>query len=308
MVYHNTEFNRPTPGVFIMSRIPLSVLIVMLFCKQAAAEVSVAVTIRPLQFIAGAIVGDQGSVVSIVDRQDSPHSYSISPSDRVNLEGADLSLRIGPGFEVFLSELMEPGVTGGSVLTVLTLPGLTLHRLGNGQTDPHLWLDPDNALVIGRALAVRLADLDPANQAHYRRNLEHFQQQIDALTRQLTQRFSAPAPAAFLVYHDAYQYFEKRFDLSHGLSLLADPEVQPSMREILSTRSAIASLAPRCLFMEIDSDPALVDTMLGGRRLNTVVVDLLGYGIDTGTDGYIELIEAVAEDFATCLYDEAGLH
>ena len=294
VIVSNLKALRGAPGC--------SCLLLTLLPALAWADVTIATTIRPLQFIARAIVGDSGSVSSVIDQQDSPHHYIVSPSDRINLQNAELLLWIGPEFEVFLGDFFQRRSDSAVIIAVQSLPGLTLHQLGNGQLDPHLWLDSNNALLLASSLTSELSAIDPDSAHIYAANLRAFATRLDSLNRQIQAQFTGADRSDYLVYHDAYQYFEKQFGLNHGMALLQDPELEPGMRDILAKRRELQALTPACIFLEADSNPALIDTMLADQQPRQITVDLLGYDIDATSDAYVTLLQTVADQFADCLY------
>ncbi|MDA1370896.1 MAG: zinc ABC transporter substrate-binding protein [Proteobacteria bacterium] len=278
---------------------------ILFLSATASADVSVAATIRPLQFIAEAIVGNHGSVTSVIDENDSPHQYTISPSDRINLAKANVLVWISPEFEVFLQNVFASSNQRGDVIQASALDGMRLHTFGNGIFDPHLWLDSGNAVLIAEAIAARVSSIDTDNARAYQLNLDNFKQRVELANQTIIALLSRPATGEYLVYHDAYQYFEKQFRLKHGLVLLDNPEVQPSMRDILQVRQRIRELSPKCLLLESDSNLSLVDTLLDDLELLMEPVDLLGYTVNASGergDRYTQLLNNVAESFARCLY------
>jgi zinc transport system substrate-binding protein len=293
-----------TPVKTLSRALGCSCLLLTLLPAQAWSDVTIATTIRPLQFIARAIVGDSGSVSSVIDQQDSPHHYIVSPSDRINLQNADLLLWIGPEFEVFLGDFFQRRSGSAVIIAAQSLPGLTLHQLSNGHLDPHLWLDSNNALLLASSLTSELSDIDPDSADIYAANLGAFTTRLQSLNRQIEAQFVRADPADYLVYHDAYQYFEKQFGLNHGMALLQDPELEPGMRDILAKRRELQALTPACIFLEADSNPALIDTMLADQQPRQITVDLLGYDITAAADAYVTLMQTVAGQFADCLYGD----
>ena len=115
--------------------------------------------------------------------------------------------------------------------------------------------------------------------------------------------FQSPAVASYGVYHNAYQYFERQFGLQHDLVVLLDPEVQPSIREIVQLRSEVNEKKPACLLLELDASMELVNTVLDGHELKLISVDLLGNNVSTRENAYSEFIANVADDFYRCLYE-----
>ena len=278
----------------------ISLSISLVGVERSYGEVSVTVSIRPLLLIAQAIVEDRGTVHSIVDSQGSPHNYSITPADRINLQQADLLLRVSPEFEIFLADIFASQSRSKPLITAASISGISLHNLDDGSADLHLWLNTENAISIAQQLAISLIELDPGNGKEYQEALKQFESDIVVLNRSLQNRFSQYQQPDYLLYHDAYQYFERQFGLPGGLPLVHDPEVQPSMRDLLELRKKLQVRSPSCILLETDSDEELVNTALENQAIKSEVVDLFGYEIDEGIRGYRRLILSVANSFTNC--------
>jgi zinc transport system substrate-binding protein len=274
-------------------------LIAILTANTSQAEVSVVTTIRPLQLIAEAIVEDLGTVTSIVDPAQSPHHYSLKPSDRINMANADLFIWIGEEFESYLADLIRQRTQEDLVITALQLEGVQLHNISSSQVDAHLWLNPDNGIAIAQEIVRQLAIIDGENAQHYAQNLVEFRTEIERVNNTISRSLSIANPRPYIVYHNAYQYFESHYQLEHEFALLEDPDTQPSIRDIVLAREQLKNHAPACLFMESDSNMDVVETMLQDFELKTLTIDLLGQ-YSTGPRGYAGLLERVSEDFLNC--------
>lgn len=281
----------------------LLLLLTTLLCSQSRGDVSIVTTIKPLQMIAEAVVQEYGSVSSIVDPLQSAHNFTVSPSDRINLARADMAVWIGPLFETHISDFFAQSLFKAKTITVIDTPGLQLHSVVDGQLDAHLWLDSSNAIRIAAAIAERAGEMDPVNATFYRQNLEKFSLEIARRNQQIAQRFQAPQTSNYVVYHNAYQYFEQQFGLQHDMVILQDPEVQPGIREIITLRSQVKEQQPACLLLEIDSSADLVSTVLNGYELKLITVDLLGSKVSSSENAYSEFIANLADDFYQCLYE-----
>ena len=244
---------------------------------------------------------EYGVVTSIVSGQQSPHQFTMSPNDRRALAEADMLIWIGADFEIYLADFFEQESRAEITLNTLQLTGLTLYDAAADQLDAHLWLDTGNALKIAEAVAQRLWRLDETNAGHYRQNLAHFRRSLENTNREISELLQRSSGQHYVVFHNAYQYFEKQFGLQHQFALLNDPEIEPGIRQILNTRARIKVSRPHCLLHELTSSMKLIDTMLDGYELKTVAVDLLGENLSAG-DGYIGLISNVAAKFSSCLY------
>jgi zinc transport system substrate-binding protein len=278
-------------------------LLTSLLCSLSRADVNIVTTIKPLQMIAEAVVQEYGSVSSIVDPQQSPHHFTVSPSDRINLARADMAVWIGPLFETHISDFFAQTQFKAKTITVIDISGLQLHRVGDGQLDAHLWLDSSNAVRIAKAIAERAAKMDPVNATYYRQNLEKFSVEIESRNQQIAQKFQAPPATNYAVYHNAYQYFEQQFGLQHDMIILRDPEIQPGIRETIQLRSQVNDQRPSCLLLEFDSSSDLVGTVLNGHELKQITVDLLGSNVNSSGNAYSEFMANLADDFYECLYE-----
>jgi len=286
-----------------MPKIYLTLLITSLLCTGVRADVNLITTIKPLQMIAEAVLLDRGSVSSIVDPRQSAHHFNISPSARMALARADLAIWIGPQFETHISDFFAQAEFKAKSITVVDIPDLQLYTIGGGQLDAHLWLDSSNALRIAGAIVERAMLLDPDNASYYRKNLENFGAGVERTNNETAQLFRTAPTTTYAVFHNAYQYFEKQFGLHHDMVILDDPEIQPGIREIVGLRNQINNLQPSCLFLEFDSSPELVRTVLDGHVVKLVTVDLLGSDVSSGENAYSEFVANIATDFYQCLYE-----
>tara|TARA_B110000858_G_scaffold198524_1_gene266196 strand:+ start:3004 stop:3864 length:861 start_codon:yes stop_codon:yes gene_type:complete len=278
-------------------------LLTSLLCSASRGDVNIVTTIKPLQMIAEAVVQETGQVSSIVDPLQSPHHFTVSPSDRIALARADLAIWIGPQLETHISDFFVRPDFRAKTITVADTPGLQLYAVGDGQLDAHLWLDTSNAIRIATAIAERVAEIDPANALSYRENLESFASGIASSNAQISASFQLRPMSSYAVYHNAYQYFEQQFDLQHDMVILQDPEVQPGIREIVDLRKQVTEQQISCLILEPDSSADLVSTVLNGHKLKSIAVDLLGSNEIANENSYSEFIANLADDFYQCLYE-----
>ena len=269
--------------------------------QLAAAEISVAATIRPLQLIAQAIMQDHGSVSALIDSKDSPHHYALTPGDRLIIEDADILLWIGPEFEVVLSDVYRGNNGVKSILTVADIPDLTVHSLNDSQDDPHFWLSTDNALLIARELVLCLSEIEPSKEQSFQLAFDNFELNLSKTDLLIEESLSLFRDKPFLVFHDAFQYFEKQFGLTGGEFLLQDPEMEPSMNELLTIRRRVEDLSVSCLLLEPGANDALVSAIFGDQKPSREFVDLLGFEVADGPQAYVNLVTSVANSFSACL-------
>jgi zinc transport system substrate-binding protein len=281
--------------------------------SSAQAAVHVVSTIRPLAMIAKAVVGDNATVDVLIEAQDDAHHYTLSPSDRLAIERADLLLWVGPEFEVYLTTMMQR-LDEASLITAMTLPDMTLHPLDAQTIDPHIWLDPHNARVIAEALVAAISQQDPANSDYYASNLQDFIAELEQAERTIVQDLAGMPETAIAVYHNAYQYLEQRFGLTHAIALVDNPEVAPGIQQVLRVQNSIRDIQPACVLLDPEHSPALVETLMGDSTALRLQIDVLGYdqqaAVSTAVDdassasadaaSYIALLRTIVSGYLQC--------
>jgi zinc transport system substrate-binding protein len=303
-----------------MARLFAAALAMLLLAGQASAAEAprVVASLPPLHGLAAAVTEGIAEPQLLVRSGGSEHAYVLRPSDARALSAAGLVLWVGPGLESFLIKPFATLASPGAVLTVAELPGLALlpRRTGagwggheeeegeghkHGAVDLHLWLDPDNAIAILGAIAERLGDIDPGRAAQYHENAERAAARIAALDRELDELLAGVRGVPFLVFHDGYQYFERRYGLTAVGAVAIDPERPPGARHLAELRAHLRASGAACIFAEPQFKPDLVETLREGTHLRAGTLDPLGADLPLGHGHYDALMRTLAESLRGCL-------
>ena len=176
----------------------------------------------------------------------------------------------------------------------------------HGEDDPHAWLDPENGKVWLDAIAAALSQADPENAGTYYANAAAGKAELDALSEEITQMLVPVQGADYVVFHDAYQYFEARFGISAAGSISLADASDPSAARIAEIRDKVAELGVRCVFSEPQFDAGLVAAVFEGAEAEAAVIDPLGVGLEQGPMLYPELLRGLARDMSACLSGNQG--
>jgi zinc transport system substrate-binding protein len=174
------------------------------------------------------------------------------------------------------------------------------HDHAHSGTDPHAWLDPANAQTWLRDIAAALAELDPANAGTYLANAEAGRAEIDALVAEIDARMEPVRGRPFIVFHDAYQYFEARFGLEAAGSISLSDASDPSPARVAEIRDLVAELDAACVFAEPQFNRGLIDAVFEGSTATVGVIDPVGATLTPGPAFYGELIRGMADSFEAC--------
>ncbi|MHB2267255.1 zinc ABC transporter substrate-binding protein [Aliihoeflea sp. PC F10.4] len=178
------------------------------------------------------------------------------------------------------------------------------HDHDHGSHDMHLWLDPENAKAMVGEIEAALSRADPKNAARYAENAEATILRLDELLADTRSELEAVENRGFVVFHDAYQYYENRFDFPAAGSITVSPDVMPGAQRIGEIRDRIRELSVSCVFSEPQFEPRLVSVVTEGTDARSGVLDPLGADLTDGPDLYFELIGNMTNSATSCLNGE----
>ncbi len=168
----------------------------------------------------------------------------------------------------------------------------------HGEFDPHIWLDPINAKVILFEMSKHLIENDPKNENAYRTNLSKAYKEIDKLTSDVTAELNQSV--ASIVFHDAYQYFEKRFNVNILGAFTVNTDVMPGAEQLSEIREIIEHDKVVCVFSEPQFNPDIIKAVAKDMNIKTGVVDPLGATLNPSKDLYFDLIKNMSKSFKGC--------
>ena len=168
----------------------------------------------------------------------------------------------------------------------------------HGEFDPHIWLDPVNAKVILKEMAEHLIENDSKNEATYKSNLKKALNDIDKLTADVKTELNKSV--ASIVFHDAYQYFEERFNVNILGAFTVNTDVMPGAEQLKEIREVIEHDKVACVFSEPQFNPDIIKAVAKDMNIKTGVVDPLGATLNPGKSLYFDLIRNMSASFKGC--------
>ena len=168
----------------------------------------------------------------------------------------------------------------------------------HGEFDPHIWLDPMNAKVILKEMAEHMIEKDQKNASIYKRNLKKGLKDLDKLTSDVKSDLNKDFKS--IVFHDAYQYFEKRFDVNVLGAFTVNTDVLPGAEQLSEIREIIEHDKVSCIFSEPQFNPDIIKAVAKDTNVATGVIDPLGATLNPGKDLYFDLISNMSKSFKGC--------
>ncbi|WFU03717.1 zinc ABC transporter substrate-binding protein [Rhizobium sp. CB3171] len=303
-----------------------SLLISGLFAAPAFAgdPPEVVVSIKPVHSLVAAIMQGVGTPDLIVEGAASPHTYALKPSNARALEGAKVVFWVGPGMEAFLEKPLSALGSNALVVELDKAPGITKLKFrqggafeadddgdepaatagdthDHGAFDTHLWLDPHNAKAMTAEITTTLVAADPANALTYEANQKALNDKLDALDSEIASTIAPVKNKPFIVFHDAYQYFERRYGVHVAGSITVSPESIPGAERVAEIHGKVAGLGATCVFAEPQFEPKLVNVVIEGTSAKSGVLDPEAATLTQGPDLYFDLMRGIANSLKTCL-------
>ena len=167
--------------------------------------------------------------------------------------------------------------------------------------DMHIWLDPDNARHMIRRIADIMIEADPVRVDLYRANAVAALVALDRLSSRTDMLLEPARGKPFIVFHDAYRYFERRFGLRAAGSIVVNPQTPPGAETLAELRDSIGAAGILCAFVEPQFSPKTIEAIAGGANIRIGRLDPLGADIAAGPDHYKTLIRTMAQSFGDCL-------
>jgi zinc transport system substrate-binding protein len=310
---------------------PLRPAILALLVFSPAAEAAaprVVADIGPVQSIVARVMQGVGQPGLILPPGASPHGYALRPSEARQLQEADVVVWIGPALTPWLADPISRLAPDATLVTLENAAGVgTLPVRAGGPFEPHthdehghderghdesgqddtgaidghLWLDPDNAVAAARATAAVLAGADPGNAGAYAANAEAFAAETAAQSARIAARLAHLQDRPFIVFHDGFQYFERRFGLPAAGSVALHDGDAPGTARIAAIRDQARTAGVVCALAEPEFEPALLGTITEGTAVRTAELDGLGAALPPGPTLYPALLDGIVDSLTACL-------
>ena len=317
----------------------LTILSIVSFITPVNADVKVVTSIKPLHSLASYLMDGVGKPDLIVDGYASPHGFSMKPSHAKMLQNANLIFCVGEDLESFLKKPLSSIAKKAEKIELIEIKGLNVLKFrernifdehnhddhakkeddhddhdhddhgkkkehddheghAHGEFDPHVWLDTMNAKVMLNEMADHLIENDPKNEAKYKSNLDKALKDIDKLTIEVMTELNNSVSS--IVFHDAYQYFEKRFNVNVLGAFTVNTDVMPGAEQLAEIREIIEHDKVACVFSEPQFNPDIINAVAKDMKIKTGVLDPLGATLDSGKDLYFKLIRNMSASFKDC--------
>ena len=295
--------------------------------SSAIADVpNVSVDIAPLHSLVASVMNGVGVPNLIIPSGSSPHDHQLRPSEAKAMQDANIVFWMGEELTPWMENAVKTLSSNASINTLLEDDKTSLLEFregalfeahdhddeehddeeldehGHGSHDPHAWLSPNNAKAWLDVIAAQLSSYDPENAGVYFTNAASTKSEIEMIIAEINLTLDPIRSGKFIVFHDAYQYFENDFDFRASGAISIGDASDPSPARIAKIQKRIRDEEINCVLAEPQFKANLVQTVMEGSQANTNVIDPLGVGLKPGVSLYNKLIKNMAQSLADFFY------
>ena len=298
----------------IYRHLALSLLLVigLLQSSHAYTAPNIVVTLKPLHSLVSAITDGITKPQLLLNTTQSPHHTYLRPSDYRKIANADIVFWATPSMEAFIPALEKKYNQHTKFISLMQVDGIQplairhqhnnqdSHALEHTSWDPHFWLSTLNAKQMVKAITKQLIIIDPENTQNYLNNQTKTLRRITALQNHLAKLFKKSLPA-FISYHDAYQYFEREFQLTRLASVSLNEETSPGIKQVRHIKKLIHDHQVACIFYNAPVRPPILDTLIHDSNVRAVELDILGINHPANESLWFDTLTTLGNNIWKCL-------
>ena len=318
-----------------MTKLVSLIFLTLFACSSVIASETkgVITTIQPINSLVSAVIGNTGKSISLIPAEISPHEYKLKPSDAKKLQEGNIIFYVSNHLESSVTKVFENLPKNIKIINLMEESEINHLEIRDNEAwerhdhhghddhddhdkhgkkhddhddheiedDVHIWLSPDNAIKIITKVKKELSLYFPENANVYNQNATKFIAKINNLKKELTQELSPIKDKPYVVFHDAYQYFEKTFGLNAVGSVALEGDIASSPKQISFIKDKIVKLKASCVFQEPQFDSKLVKIVVEGTNAQIGTLDPLGVNVSGKEDFYLQLLRNMSKSLKECL-------
>ena len=287
-------------------------------------HINVVSSIKPIQLITTAVIGNLGDSKILLPPSANPHSYQLRPSQRALLNDADLFVWVGPELELFLVKVLKTSnVKQLALTTTLNLHSkqsdelTTEHDANEGYEhshdehshdihsegfDPHIWLNPALTEQIAKAIHFQLSTQYPNLKPQLNQNLSQFITRLHTTEVEIAKRFESKHQIAIYTFHEAFTHFADHYGLQIAGTITRTPEARPGAKHLSELADEIRQNKKICLIKEPNFKAPYIDNITRGTDVILATADPLATNISNTDTGYFQFIRSIADSFYQCIH------
>ncbi len=215
------------------------------------------------------VAGDLVDLTCIVPIGSDPHLYEPTPKDARIVAEADILFKNGLTFEGWLNELIENAGSKAVVVTVTEGVKPIESLVYQNATDPHAWMDAENAMIYVDNITKTLVEFDPDNASIYQQKQDQYRKQIRAIDEYIKTQISyIPEEKRILITsHDAFQYYGRKYGLKLESVMGTSTDADVQTADIVRLNEVIRTSKIPAVFIESTINPKILEQLARDNKI-----------------------------------------
>lgn len=249
--------------------------------SAAPGRMLVVASIAPLADFVQQVGGDHVQVITLVPPGASPHTYELTPAQAEQVARASLLVLNGVELEYWADKLVQ-SAGNPSLIVVDTSKGIEIMAVEASGTggNPHIWLDPRNAIVQVEHIREALLRVDPAHADNYRAKAKRYSAELWELDREISNEVATWSSRQFIAFHPAWVYFARRYGLEQAAVIERSPGREPSPAEVARIVETARRIKAKAIFAEPQFSSKAAQTIAEESGAQVLFLDPLGSSLD----------------------------
>ncbi len=268
-------------------------------------------SVKPINLIVQELTNGVAQSSYLIPNGASPHDYALRPSDIKKVREADVIVWYGNDLEPFLDKVIADKK---QIITISEFPSVDFyhfdqhqensHSHGDGHhhnTDPHFWLGPNESLGVAKEITAQLIKIDPSNKQQYQSNLAIFEDNLAQTVAAISEQLKPVQNKGYFVFHDAYGYFERYFNMNKLGHFTVSPDRKPGAKSLIKIKKSLLNQQAKCVFSEPQFEPVIIKTITRGIDVNKGELDPLAIQQPEKNGAYFMFLSSIGNELFQCL-------
>lgn len=247
-------------------------------CLASEKKPVIVTTIYPLYDFTKQIVGDQADVTLLVPAGAEPHDWEPSPADLVAISKCDIFVYNGANMESWVDKVLKTTLAGKKVVnasSAVKVQAADYDEDGGvaekGALDPHIWLDPVNAMGIVDAISNAAIKFDKNHEEIYKNNTASYKNKLATLNQHYVDGLQGKTTDEIITSHAAFGYMAKRYGFKQTAIMGLSPESEPTPDKMAAIIEHVRDRQIKFVFFETLVNPKLSEVIATDTGAQTLV-------------------------------------
>jgi len=262
-------------------------------------------SINPIYQIAKFISDDEKNNFLLINPRASERDYQFRSSNINTLNDADVVFYISDNLEYNLPQALISLKKNPKIIQLIKSKNMQLLtfqlRANEENIDTHIWLNPENAIIIATEIAETLSQLYPKESGNYKKKLERFIADVVNMDKQNKLELFKVKQKSFLMDLNSAVYFENYYNMPSAGVIRYTDDQELSFKDIEKINNLIKKEKVVCVLGSYQKRSGLTVQIASNNKIKFALIDIIGGEINDNQNGYVKMMKGLVSDLIQCV-------